>query len=464
MSKVIPVTSPHHFTQLLSSSRIVIADCWAEWCGPCKAIAPVYEQLATQLSRPGQITFAKIDTEAQKDIARTYNITALPTFLIFKAGREVKRVRGADPKGLNEAVKQLATEAGKADEMGEASGSGSGGAGSWMGAQAPRGYEDVTGSVDMLGLDFLNLGVETSDKRVLFEGGKPSSLGMKGKAKQGSKKDWVESDTDEQLMLFVPFQATVKLHSIHITTFLSASSEGNDDDEEAPMRPKTLKLYTNRPHVVGFDEADDTPCTQEITLKSSDWDAKTGTARVELRFVKFQNISSLVIFVVDGEGEGEKTRIDRLRFFGETGEKRAMGKLEKVGDERIEAEKSIGYAIRNILRLGDFVLESHQAAEAQYLIFSTADFQRQRYDVVAAVMHRGEHTHSGHYAVYRKQGAHWLLMGDGKATRVLPEDVKDDSEASAKTADEERDSKQKLEAERLPTKDPSPRTDLTANA
>ncbi|KAK0893676.1 hypothetical protein LTR57_023871 [Friedmanniomyces endolithicus] len=110
------------------------------------------------------------------------------------------------------------------------------------------------------------------------------------------------------------------------------------------------------------------------------------------------------------------------------------------------------------------LVESHQAAEAQYLIFSTADFQRQRYDVVAAVMHRGEHTHSGHYAVYRKQGAHWLLMGDGKATRVLPEDVKDDSEASAKTADEERDSKQKLEAERLPTKDPSPRTDLTANA
>ncbi|KAK0320581.1 Thioredoxin-like protein 1 [Friedmanniomyces endolithicus] len=334
MSKVIPVTSPHHFTQLLSSSRIVIADCWAEWCGPCKAIAPVYEQLATQLSRPGQITFAKVDTEAQEDIARTYNITALPTFLIFKAGREVKRVRGADPKGLNEAVKQLAAEAGKADEMGEASGSGSGDAGSWTGAPAPRGYEDVTGSVDLLGLDFLNLGGETSDKRVLFEGGKPSSLGMKGKAKEGSKKDWVESDTDEQLMLFVPFQATVKLHSIQFTTFIPVSSEGEDDDEdEAPMRPKTLKLYTNRPHVVGFDEADDTPSTQEITLKPSDWDAKTGTAKVELRFVKFQNISSLVIFVVDGEGEREKTRIDRLRFFGETGEKRAMGKLEKVGDE-----------------------------------------------------------------------------------------------------------------------------------
>jgi hypothetical protein len=57
---------------------------------------------------------------------------------------------------------------------------------------------------------------------------------------------------------------------------------------------------------------------------------------VELRFVKFQNISSLVVFVVDGDGDGEKTRIDRIRLFGESGEKRAMGKLEKIGDEQGE--------------------------------------------------------------------------------------------------------------------------------
>ena len=102
------------------------------------------------------------------------------------------------------------------------------------------------------------------------------------------------------------------------------------------MRPKTLKLYSNRATVLGFDEADDHPCTQEITLQPSDWDPKTGTAVVALKFVKFQNISSLVVFVVDGEGEGEKVRIDRLRLIGETGESRKMGKLEKVGDEQGE--------------------------------------------------------------------------------------------------------------------------------
>lgn len=95
------------------------------------------------------------------------------------------------------------------------------------------------------------------------------------------------------------------------------------------MRPKTLKIYSNRPHNVGFDEAEDIPATQEITLSASDWDA-TGTADVALRFVKFQNITSMVVFVVDGDGDGEKTRLDRVRIIGETGEKRDQGKLEKI--------------------------------------------------------------------------------------------------------------------------------------
>lgn len=104
-----------------------------------------------------------------------------------------------------------------------------------------------------------------------------------------------------------------------------------DDDDEVPMRPKTIQIYSNRAHILGFDEADDIPATQAITLSEKDWDA-TGTATLSLRFVKFQNITSLVLFIVDGEGEGEKVRIDRVRIIGETGEKRDPGKLEKVGD------------------------------------------------------------------------------------------------------------------------------------
>lgn len=98
------------------------------------------------------------------------------------------------------------------------------------------------------------------------------------------------------------------------------------------MRPKTIKLFTNRPHNLGFDEADDIQPTQEIEIQENDWNAN-GTANVNLRFVRFQNISSLVIFVVDGDGDSETVRLDRIRLVGESGEKREMGKLEKIGDE-----------------------------------------------------------------------------------------------------------------------------------
>lgn len=323
-TKTVTITSAQHFTQTLSSSRVVVTDFWATWCGPCKAIAPIYEQLSSQLSRPGQITFTKVDVDAQPEIASSYNISAIPTFLIFKAGREIKRVKGPDPKALDAAIRQLAQEAASAGE-GEASGSGSGagGAGSWAAFPAPRGYSDVTDSVDVLGLDFLNLDGGKGEKRGIFSGDKPSRL---SEGSDGKKKDWIESDTDEQLMLFIPFQATLKLHTLQITSI-------PPKDDEDVMRPKTLHLYSNKSTVLGFDEAEGTPATQTVEIKEGDWDAKTGTAKVELRFVKFQNISSLVVFVQDGDGDGEKTRIDRLRLFGETGEKRAMGKLEKIGDE-----------------------------------------------------------------------------------------------------------------------------------
>lgn len=99
------------------------------------------------------------------------------------------------------------------------------------------------------------------------------------------------------------------------------------------MRPRTIKLFTNKAHTLGFDEAEDVEASQTIELKKEDWDSN-GTANVALRYVRFQNVSSLVMFVVDGDrAGGEKTRIDRIRIIGQTGEKRELGKLEKVGDE-----------------------------------------------------------------------------------------------------------------------------------
>lgn len=264
------------------------------------------------------------------------HVYSTPTFIIYKNNQQIRKYAGSNPQQLSEAIKTLAAEAENDGKGGggfpSASGSSGSGSGAWVGASLPRGYTDVTDSVDPRGLDLLNADSDFGAVKTLFETSPPSSLnkGKSAATAADGNKDWVESDVDNQLMLYVPFMANLKVHTIQITSCVSADAS---DDDEAPVRPKTIHVWTNRQHNLGFEEAEDIPATQTIELKPEDWDEQTQTAKLELRFVKFQNVYSLVLFVADAEGDSEKTRIDRIRFIGETGEKREIGKLEKIGHD-----------------------------------------------------------------------------------------------------------------------------------
>jgi len=71
----------------------VVVDFWAAWCGPCRMMAPVFEQVAVQLS--ARVRFAKVDTEAEAALAQRFGIRSIPSLLLFKGGAEVDRVAGA---------------------------------------------------------------------------------------------------------------------------------------------------------------------------------------------------------------------------------------------------------------------------------------------------------------------------------------------------------------------------------
>ena len=171
MSKTVHIESTSHFSTLLASSSIVVADFYADWCGPCKQIAPIYEQLSAQLSRPNKITFTKINTDNQQELVRSYGVTAMPTFMIFKNAQRIESIQGADPRKLSAAVKKLADEANRVgmDDGGESASSGE----MWLGASLPRGYGDITSQVDVTGLELLNWDSSYGNSRTLFQGSKP---------------------------------------------------------------------------------------------------------------------------------------------------------------------------------------------------------------------------------------------------------------------------------------------------
>ncbi len=94
--KPVEVTDHTFEKEVLSYSGPVLVDCWAPWCGPCRGLAPVIEQLAEEYK--GRVKIAKLDTDDNPKIAMKYNIQSIPTMLLFKNGEQVDRVVGALPK------------------------------------------------------------------------------------------------------------------------------------------------------------------------------------------------------------------------------------------------------------------------------------------------------------------------------------------------------------------------------
>ncbi|WP_408066377.1 thioredoxin [[Mycobacterium] nativiensis] len=91
-------------TDVLASSKPVLVDFWATWCGPCKMVAPVLEEIATE--QAAQLTVAKLDVDANPETARDFNVVSIPTLILFKDGQPVKRIVGA--KGKAALLRELA--------------------------------------------------------------------------------------------------------------------------------------------------------------------------------------------------------------------------------------------------------------------------------------------------------------------------------------------------------------------
>jgi len=89
------------FNETVQNHPLVVIDCWAAWCGPCRMIAPIIEELAREYA--GKVVFGKLDVDKNRAVTMQYQIMSIPTLMVFSHGKLVDRIMGALPKPVLEA-------------------------------------------------------------------------------------------------------------------------------------------------------------------------------------------------------------------------------------------------------------------------------------------------------------------------------------------------------------------------
>ncbi|XP_053152551.1 thioredoxin-like protein 1 isoform X1 [Hemicordylus capensis] len=262
-----------------ASSRLVVAKFTMRGCGPCLRVSPAFNALSNKYP---QATFLEVDVHQCQGTAATNNISATPTFLFFRNKVRIDQYQGADAVGLEEKIKQhLENDPGNNED-----------------ADIPKGYMDLMPFVNKAGCECLNESDENGFDNCLR---KDSS--------------YLESDCDEQLLITVAFNQPVKLYSMKF------------QGPENGQGPKYIKMFINLPRSMDFEEAERSEPTQALELSPDD--IKEDSI-IQLRYVKFQNVNSVTLFVQSNQGDEETTRIAYFTFIGTPVQATNMNDFKRV--------------------------------------------------------------------------------------------------------------------------------------
>ncbi|CDW97443.1 hypothetical protein, partial [Sporisorium scitamineum] len=294
------VSSAAEFDSELNTagSKLVVVDFHATWCGPCKAIAPIFQRLASQYTN---VVFLKVDVDRVQPVAQRYSVRAMPTFLLLKNKSVVDTLQGADPSRLTALVKQHSSGASPAFSGSGQTLSGSSTSSNSFGARSVAGITDGHSSLLKI--------VEPKRSWALNE--KPDRR-LQDILNGPSGGKWLESDADEQLLIFLTASAGFLMQQL-----------------------MCIKVFANRPGL-SFDDATADKADQEAELFEEHvrgGENGGGAKAFSLRFVKFQKVDSLTIAVLSNQGDAETTRIDAIDIFGVADQATDMSELQKISAE-----------------------------------------------------------------------------------------------------------------------------------
>ncbi|CAB3370249.1 Hypothetical predicted protein [Cloeon dipterum] len=262
--------------------KLVVVDFTATWCGPCQRMAPVFESLANKYPKA---VFLKVDVDECQETAGNQGVSAMPTFIFYRNRVKLDRLQGADPNGLEAKIQQYYGT----DEAEEDSG--------------VAGHMDLNTFILKQQCECMN----ESDEHPLADCLTSSS-------------EFLESDCDEQLIISLTFNQAVKVHSIK---FKGPQDKG----------PKNVKIFINQPRTLDFDAAESNQAVQELELTAKDLEG----APMNLRFVKFQNVQNIQLFISSNQAGTETTQIDHLVILGSPICTTNMGEFKRVAGKKGES-------------------------------------------------------------------------------------------------------------------------------
>lgn len=298
------IASQLQFDTLLKDNKYLVANFTATWCGPCKAIKPVVDQLYAN-PKFSKIEVVRVDLDECGPVAAKYSISSVPTFVFFQQGTETRRISGASE--LQAAFDQFAET-----------------------ANADTGYSGRGGAavkIDPAVLSLVPKGFEVLNRGVHF--GEMVTLNLTSLHRGNDVRDVLRpeleasvviSDADSQALLFVPLNYISKVYSILVKLASVDSVEGDlelDADELADetQKPSIIKVWPNRPGIPSFDDAaGDANAPHVEKIAGCD-----GWYEVRLKYVRFQKVQNLTIFV-DGDDEDSHTVLEKIIIVGVSGE------------------------------------------------------------------------------------------------------------------------------------------------
>lgn len=275
-----------HFQAELAAAgaKLVVVDFTATWCGPCRNIAPLFEQLPAKYPKA---VFLKVDVDKCSETASSQGVSAMPTFIFYRARTKIDRMQGADINGLEAKIQKHYVSS--VDESGEDYG---------------HGLLDLATFIQKNQCECLNESDEHPMTNALSSGA-----------------GHLASDCDEQLIISITFNQVVKIHSIKLK---APPSHG----------PKNVRLFINQPRTIDFDMADSYVSVQDLVVDQKDLESG---APILLRFVKFQNVQNIQLFVKDNQSGDETTIIDHLAFIGSPIATTKMDDFQRVAGKKGES-------------------------------------------------------------------------------------------------------------------------------